>query len=218
MDPVIDNYLKLLTEGRPKDKRPPSVRKNQILFHGSPVQNLKDIDPKKWRDALLKEHMNAIWASWDRTFAAMFCINWRKDFYHITIGTDISFYSDLSMSDPEYCWGWKEADKDNPNCLKMIDSPQWMVTIHPKYVKYLTKPCSLYLVKGEEWKIQNKVPGYNWQFPEVYSKEPATVIKEIKYKNVMEAYRQNGVKYMVYDRYPDRPSKKWLKTFASLKV
>jgi len=219
MDPVIDNYLKLLTEGTPKDKRPASIQKNQILFHGSIIQNLKVIDPRKWKDALLKEHIKAIWASWDRTFAAMFCINWRKDFYHITIGTDWGFYFELPVKDEQSCFSWGEFDNsEKPHCKESESNPKWMVVVHPKYVKYLTKPCSLYLIKGENWKIQGKEPGYNWEWPEVYSKEPAEVIKEIKYPTVSDAYRRNGVKVEIYKNYPDRPSKKWLKTFASLKV
>jgi hypothetical protein len=238
---IVENYLKMLNERRSK------VSNNEILYHGSKVQNLKVIDPEKWVDALLVEHVATIWTSWDKGFAAMFCIDWRKNMDEIQITSDIVYYMSLPEGrDPRWCessdllpgspmWkdpAWKDPRRkgeppetpemygikpDTPRCKKMRENPSWMVVIPRSYRKLLMKPCSLYLVKGKNWVVpQVRHQIYPWEWPEAYSKEPAQVIKEIKYSNVIEAYKKNGVKLLIEDL-PIYRKKWWNRIFSKLK-
>jgi hypothetical protein len=209
---IVENYLKMLNERRSK------VGDSAILYHGSRIQNLKVIDPEKWVDALLVEHVATIWASWDKKFASMFCIDWRKNIEDIFIGTDIGFYRNLRGDDERHCYYTAGLNKEynRSHCFELEKNPSWMVVVPTRYKQILTRPCSLYLIKGKNWIVPKKIHGtYPWDWPEAYSKEPAEVIKEIKYSSVTEAYEKNNVKLLVENNYKN--SKWWNRIFSKLK-
>jgi len=209
---LVENYLKILNERRSR------VADSAIMYHGSKIQNLKVIDPEKWIDYYLEEHKGAIWASWDKGFAAMFCINWRKNTKDISISTDIVYYTSLRDIDEKFCWGSIKLNKiDNKeHCIEALKNPSWMVVVPTRYKSLVMQPCSLYLIKSKNWVVPQKVSGYPWEWPEAYTKEPGQVIKEIKYTSVKEAYEKNGVKLLVENDWQN--STKWQKIFSKLKT
>jgi len=206
---LINNYLKNLQERRT------SVSASTIMYHGSKVQNLKVIDPEMWVDALRKAHMATVWASWDKAFAAMFCIDWRKDIEHIFIGTDISFYVALPRQDERGCLGGI-TPLNSARCNDAVKNPKWMVVVPKRYKHLLTQTCSLYEVQTDKWIIPKRTHDYNWNFPEAYTKTPAKVMKEKKYNTVIEAYKDNGVELLVENNYLN--STKWQRIFSKLKI
>jgi hypothetical protein len=209
---IVKNYLKMLNERRSK------VADSAIMYHGSKIQNLKVIDPQKWVDALLEEHVATIWTSWDKGFASMFCIDWRKNIQDIFTGTDIAYYRNLPWTDERACAHTEYFNKkyNKTHCLKAEKNPSWMVVVPTRYKQILVNPCSLYLVKGKNWVVPQKRHGtYPWEWPEAYSKEPAQVIKEIKYSSVIESYKKNNVKLLVENNYEN--SKWWNRIFSKLK-
>jgi len=224
---TINNYLKYLNE------RKTVVSNNTVMYHGSGIQNLKVIDPESWVDAVRKAHMKTIWSSWDKTFASMFCIEWRKDIQNIFIGTDIGFYMSLDEDDPKWCqdddlfklWGRivkdpekiKKLDRDTARCKKIRENPKWMVVVPTRYKSILTKSCSLYTIRAKNWKIPKKDRRlYPWEWPETYTKKSAKVLKEKKYSSVIEAYKDNGVILLV-ENLPTN-SKWWNRIFSKIKI
>jgi len=209
---IIEKYLKMLNERRQSVS---SVSSDTIMYHGSKVQNLKVIDPKEWVDALRKAHIATTWASWDKTFASMFCIDWRKDIEHIFIGTDISFYVSLPRQDERGCLGGV-TPLNSDRCNDAVKNPKWMVVVPKRYKNLLTQACSLYEIQTDKWIIPKRTHDYNWNFPEAYTKQPAEVIKEIKYNTVLEAYKKNGVKLLVENNFSN--STKWQRIFSKMKI
>ena len=190
----IDKYLQYLNERRS------SVPDNTIMYHGSRIQDLKMIDPQYWVDALRKSHTETIWASWNKSFAAMFCIDWRKNIQDIWIGTNWTYVRSLPTDYPEHCWDDdalnKKYDKYD-RCKKLEKQQHWKVTVPTRYSNLLKSPCSLYIIKGEDWVVPKKDVRYAWDWPEAYSKKPAKVIKEIKYNSVEEAYKKNNIELLI---------------------
>ena len=191
----IDKYLQYLNERRS------SVSDNAIMYHGSKIQGLKFIDPSKWVDAVKEEHMETIWASWDKSFASMFCIDWRKNIKDIAITTNWGWVTTLPDREPESCYSVEQLNKEYGKyeyCKKIKDNKHWLVAVPTRYKYLLKAPCSLYMIKGEDWVIPKKEHNlYDFEWPEAYSKKPAKVIKEIKYNSVEEAYKKNGVEIVV---------------------
>ena len=98
---------------------------------------------------------------------------------------------------------FKELQKEDGNyerCQKIKNNRHWLVAVPTRY-KYLLKvPCSLYMIKGNDWVVPPREHHlYDFEWPEAYSKKPAKVIKEIKYNSVEEAYKKNGVEIVVKD-------------------
>jgi len=207
---LINNYLKNLQERRT------SVSAGTIMYHGSRTQNLKVIDPKEWVDALRKAHMATVWGSWDKAFAAMFCIDWRKNIKDIFIGDDLGFYVSLYDRDERHCYGYLEHDKDKPHCIEAIKNPKRQVVIPTRYKKILSSPCSLYTIQADKWTVPKYPHDYANNLPEAYTKQPAEVIKEIKYNTVLEAYKKNGITLLVENNYTN--STKWQRIFSKMKI
>jgi len=71
---MINSYLKYIQE---KWEPPIKDGESGILYHGSPTQNLKIIDPKKSDKQRMPNERDygKIYGSWDKRFAAMFVHN-----------------------------------------------------------------------------------------------------------------------------------------------
>ena len=210
----IDKYLQYLNERRS------SVSDNTIMFHGSRIQGLKVIHPRKWVDAIKKEHKRTIWASWDRSFAAMFCINWRENIRNITIGSSWGWHTTLPDRVPEQCYYIDSLNKRVGNyerCKKIRENDHWLVTVPTRYKYLLKQPCSLYFVKGKNWVVPQREHNlYDYEWPEAYSKKPAKVIKEIKYSSVEEAYKKNNIELKIIDHLAN--TEEWWNQFSKLKI
>lgn len=196
MSDILQNYLSILTE------RKTSVSDNTILYHGSKIQNLKEISPEMWVDALKKEHMKTTWASWDKSFASMFCIDWRYDINKVWLTNEYHYYTvELPWWDKRSCSMNEKWDKENKrdHCKDLKNNWKWVVSIPIKYKHLIEKPCSLYRLKGSNWIIPKKNKKYDWEWPEAYSKQPAKVLQEVKYSSVKEAYKKNNIILFVED-------------------
>lgn len=49
-----------------------------ILYHASPTQGMKIIDPKKTQSGITKDRPKAVYASDNKSYAAGFCFNWNS--------------------------------------------------------------------------------------------------------------------------------------------
>jgi len=102
------NYLKFLCEGNI-----PS-----ILYHASPTQGLKFLDPQKTMSTHLKTNKPYVYATDEKEYAAGFCFSWNsKEGFE---------YGD---------WGKTEE-------------PAWTLKIPQKYKDRLKAPCSIYTMSG----------------------------------------------------------------------
>jgi len=88
-----------------------------ILYHASPQQNLKFIDPSKQQttsnitDAYKKK--KEVYASDDKSYAAAFCFNWSEQ------------------------QGFRYG---------RVNNDPWELKVPPKYAQKLNHPCSIYIV------------------------------------------------------------------------
>jgi len=96
-----------------------------ILYHASPDQNLKYIDPKKTESFHNEKGKISkdVYASDDKSYASGFCFTW--------------------YSSEGFTYG-KENDND-----------PWELKVPPKYAQRLNHPCSLYIVDTKGFRNMN---------------------------------------------------------------
>jgi hypothetical protein len=136
----------------------------QQLYHGTLQTGLKTIDPMFIYHKLSPEPV--VWASWYRPFAAMFALPMTKTNFE--------------------CVDYSEEHK---NVCRY-----WVAIITKANEKYLSMPCSLYLIKPMHsvWKRPTKEQWHQW-LPEAYTEGPCKVIKEARYRTVRECFEENNV-------------------------
>jgi len=137
------------------------------FFHGSVTQNLKVLTPQM--DPMLKRKV--VWASYYRPYAAIFTLPWK----------DTNFLG--SRCDP--------------------DCQYWIAEVSKNNKAYINKPCSIYIIEPvrTSWdkpkmgmkRAGNKIYNIGKEVPDAFTIGVCKVIKEFKYKNVLECYMKNQV-------------------------
>jgi len=164
---VLTEYLSFLKEQSISD----------ILYHGSYIQGLKYIEPKKSEDDI--KYSKRVFGSESRMFGAIFAMPWRM--IHLRNAVN------CKSKDP----------KDMRNC------DTWVIEITRRNMPWFRKPCSLYHIKANGWarpKVSQFMSIFSSNYrdvalPEYYTFGKAKVVKEEKYKSIKECYQKNGVKF-----------------------
>jgi hypothetical protein len=162
---IVDKYLSHLNEGRNENWY---YSRGSNFFHGSLTQNLKMINAQM--DPAIKKPV--VWGSYYRPFAAAFVLPYRQ-----------------SRIAGHNC---------DPDC------EYWIVEITKHTKKFLTKPCSLYTIQPVDgtWETPKKnmyvtadktIITMGENAPGAYVQSNCTVIKEEKFRTVMQCFMKNMV-------------------------
>ena len=148
-----------------------TVKPKETLFHGSLQQGLKILNPR--RDNIFND--NVVWGSWYRPYAAMFALPMKyTNFQGI----------DCADSKPGHC-------------------NYWIAEITNENKKFLKKACSVYSIKPIEsvWKRPTKnIKGVKASvLPGAVTVSKCEVVKEDKYKTVLDCLQKNKVGIVFMD-------------------
>ncbi|MCK5609497.1 hypothetical protein KAR91_46920 [Candidatus Pacearchaeota archaeon] len=147
------------------------VKPNEVLFHGSLQQGLKILSPSK--DNIFNE--NVVWGSWYRPYAAMFALPQR-----------LTNYAGIDCDD-----------------MKKDLCDYWTAEITKKNKKFLKNPCSLYSIRpiNSIWKRPTKnIRGVKSVIlPGAATTGKCEVVKEEKYKSVLDCLQKNKVGVVFMD-------------------
>jgi hypothetical protein len=148
-----------------------TVKPKEVLYHATLKQGLKQITPSS--DNIFNN--NVVWGSWYRPYAAMFAMPMR-----------VTGYAGVSCNDSK------------PNQCEY-----WVAEITSKNKQFLRKPCSLYSIRPIDsvWERPTKdIKGVRASaLPGAATSGICEVVKEEKYKTVLDCLQKNKVGIMFMD-------------------